>query len=81
MNLFKAILLGYVRHALTLAAGYFLAHGLIDQAGAQILLSAGLALAGLLWSAAQKVAAQFELDLSRKLLAQPLPPQPAPGKP
>jgi len=62
----KTILFSYLRHALTLGAGYLLAHGLVDQAGGQILLSAGLAIAGVAWSTAQKFAAQLELQLAAK---------------
>jgi hypothetical protein len=68
MNLLKSILLSYIRHALTLAAGYLLAHGLITQADGQLLLSAGLTLAGVAWSTAQKFAAQLELQLATKTL-------------
>ena len=68
MPLLKSIALSYIRHSLTLASGYLLAHGLIDQAGSQILLSAGLAIAGVAWSTAQKLAANLELDLARKAL-------------
>jgi hypothetical protein len=68
MPLLKTLLFSYLRHALTLAAGYLLAHGLVDQAGGQILLSAGLAIAGVAWSTAQKFAAQLELQLAAKTL-------------
>jgi hypothetical protein len=71
MNLFKNILLGYVRHGLTLVAGYLLGRGLIDQAGGEVLLSAGMALAGLLWSTGQKMAANLELEIARKAQGQP----------
>jgi hypothetical protein len=64
--MFKSIALGYVRHALTAAAGFLLAHGLIDQAGGQILASAGLAIAGLAWSAGQKLLASYELGLAKR---------------
>jgi hypothetical protein len=70
MNLIKNILLGYVRHGLTLAAGYLLGRGLIDQAGGELLLSAGMGLAGLVWSAGQKYAANLELQIARKTLPQ-----------
>ncbi len=69
MQLLRSILLAYVRHGLTLASGYLLAHGLIDQAGSQVLLSAGLAMAGVAWSTGQKLAAQFELELAKKAQA------------
>jgi len=62
----KSIALAYVRHGLTAAAGYLLAHGLIDQAGGQVLASAGLAIAGLAWSAGQKMFANYELELAKK---------------
>jgi len=61
MNLLKTILLGYARHALTAAAGYLLAHGLIQQADQEVLVSAGLALTGIAWSTANKVLHDYEL--------------------
>jgi hypothetical protein len=70
MNLLKNILLGYVRHGLTLAAGYLLGRGLIDQAGGEVLLSAGMALAGVAWSTGQKLAANLELEIARKAAPQ-----------
>jgi hypothetical protein len=66
MNLLKSILLGYVRHGLTAAAGYLLAHGLIAQADQQVILSAGLALAGVAWSTISKLAHDEELRLAQK---------------
>jgi len=69
MTLLKNIALAYIRHALTLASGYLLARGLIDQASSQVLLSAGMALAGVAWSTGQKLAANLELQIARK--AQP----------
>jgi hypothetical protein len=71
MQLLRSIALAYVRHGLTLASGYLLAHGLIDQAGSEILLSAGLAVAGVVWSTGQKFAAQLELQLALKEQALP----------
>jgi hypothetical protein len=68
MDLFKTILLGYVRHGLTAAAGYLLAHGLIEQADQQVLISAVLALAGIAWSTASKFIQNRELTLARKAL-------------
>jgi len=64
MSLLKPILFAYLRHALTAAAGYLLAHGLIDQAGGQVLASAGLALAGLAWTTLQKLAVYYALQNS-----------------
>jgi hypothetical protein len=66
MNLLKSILTGYVRHGLTAAAGYLLAHGLIGQQDQQVLMSAGLALAGVAWSTASKLIQQEELRLAQK---------------
>lgn len=65
MDLLKSILLGYLRHALTVAAGYLLAHGLIQQADQQVLISAGLALAGIAWSTVNKLIHDNELQLAR----------------
>jgi len=65
MNLLKSILLGYLRHALTVAASYLLAHGLIQQADQQVLISAGLALAGIAWSTVNKLIHDNELRLAR----------------
>ena len=47
---------------------YLLSHGLIDQSGAQILISAVLALAGVAWSTVSKMLAAYEL---RKASAAP----------
>jgi len=66
MDLFKTILLGYARHGLTAAAGYLLAHGLIQQADQQVLISAALALAGVAWSTLDKVIQNYELAKARK---------------
>jgi len=62
MDLIKSILLGYVRHGLTVAAGYLLAHGLVQQSDEQVLVSAGLALAGMAWSTGSKLIANYELQ-------------------
>lgn len=64
----RQILLGYLRHALTMGAGYLLSHGLVDQSGIQILASAVLAIAGVAWSTMQKVAADYEQQLARKVM-------------
>ena len=66
MNLLKPILLAYLRHALTAAAGYLLAHGLIQQTDQQVLISAALALAGVAWTTFDKLAATYELQKARK---------------
>ena len=66
MDLLKTILLGYARHGLTAAAGYLLAHGLIQQADQQVLISAALALAGVAWSTLDKVIHNYELAKARK---------------
>jgi hypothetical protein len=71
MNLLKSVLLGYARHGLTAAAGYLLAHGLISQENQQVLISAGLALAGVAWSTVSKFAHDEELQLARKAAPQP----------
>ena len=60
MDLLKSILLGYARHGLTAAAGYLLAHGLMQQADQQVFISAVLALAGIAWSTINKLAANYE---------------------
>jgi len=62
MDLIKSILLGYARHGLTAAAGYLLAHGLIQQADEQVLISAGLAIAGVTWSTINKLIHDYELQ-------------------
>ncbi len=67
MPLLKSILLGYLRHGLTAAAGYLLAHGLIQQADEQVLISAPLALAAVAWSTINKVIHDQELQIARKL--------------
>ena len=66
MNLLRPILLGYLRHGLTVAAGYLLAHGLIQQADQQVLISAALAVAGVAWSTLDKLIANYELQKSGK---------------
>jgi hypothetical protein len=75
----KAILFGYLRHALTVGAGYLLAHGLVDQAGGQILASAGLAIAGVAWSTGQKMASGYELRLAQKAMSSGILPPPRIG--
>jgi hypothetical protein len=64
----KSILFGYIRHGLTAGCGYLLAHGLVDQSGEQILISAVLGILGVLWSTGQKVAANYELKLAQKAM-------------
>ena len=61
MDLLKTIILGYLRHGLTAAAGYLLAQGLIQQADQQVLISAGLAVAGVAWSTINKLIQAREL--------------------
>lgn len=68
MELLKSILLGYARHGLTVAAGYLLAHGLIQQADEQVLVSAALALAGIAWSTADKLIRNYETSRAVKPL-------------
>ncbi len=70
MPLLKQILIGYLRHGLTALAGYLLAHGLIQQADQQVLISALLALAGVAWSTINKVMHDGELRLARTALPQ-----------
>jgi len=76
MDLLKAILLGYARHGLTIAAGYLLAHGLIQQADQQVFISAALALAGVAWSTMNKLIHDSELREARNgaLVPAMLPP-------
>jgi hypothetical protein len=64
MDLVKSIVTGYLRHGLTAAAGYLLAHGLIQTGDQQVLISAGLAAAGLAWSTVNKLA-QNRLELEQ----------------
>jgi hypothetical protein len=66
MDLLKSILIGYVRHGLTTFAGYLFAHGLLQQNDEQVLISAGIALAGLAWSTGSKIIANYELKEARK---------------
>jgi uncharacterized membrane protein YjjB (DUF3815 family) len=73
--LFKSILLAYIRHALTGGCGYLLAHGLVDQNGSQILISAALGILGVLWSTAQKLASSYELKLAQQAASVLPPPQ------
>ena len=73
MNLLKSILLGYARHGLTAAAGFLLAHGLIQQADQQVIISAGLALAGVAWSTINKLLQNAELRKSRNPAPQTAP--------
>jgi len=73
MNLLKSILSGYARHGLTAAAGYLLAHGLIQQADQQVLISAGLAVAGVAWSTVSKLIQEEELRLARQIAAPQTP--------
>jgi hypothetical protein len=78
MNLLKQILVGYLRHGLTALAGYLLAHGLIQQADQQVLISAVLALAGVGWSTINKVIHDNELRIARG--ATPLESSTGPAK-
>jgi len=71
MNLLKTILTAYLRHAITLAAGYLLSHGMIDQSGAQVMASAVLALAGVAWSTVSKLLADYELRKARNCILPP----------
>ena len=66
MDLLKTILTGYLRHGITILAGYLLSHGLINQSGAQIIASAVLALAGVAWSTAAKLIAHYELAAAKR---------------
>ncbi len=68
MPLLKQLLTAYLRHGLTAFAGYLLAHGLIQQADQQVIISAFLALAGVAWSTVNKVVHDNELQLARKAL-------------
>lgn len=70
MPLLKQIITGYLRHGLTALAGYLLAHGLIQQADQQVLISALLAIAGVAWSTINKVIHDAELRLARAALPQ-----------
>ena len=79
MDLLKTILLGYARHGLTAAAGYLLAHGLIQQADQQVLISAALALAGVAWSTIDKVLQNYELAKAREAMPPGIKPPATPG--
>jgi hypothetical protein len=70
-SLFKTIFLGWVRHGMTVGGVYLVNHGIVDQAGAQVLAGAVVAIAGLAWSAAQKVIAEKE----RQIALNTMPPQ------
>jgi len=75
MSLLTSILQAYLRHALTVAAGYLLAQGLIQQADQQVIISAGLALAAIAWSTLNKFVHAQELRLAKAATpsAQPAP--------
>ena len=45
---------GYVRHALTMLAGMLAAKGIIDESLAEMLVSAGMAAFGMIWSVLDK---------------------------
>jgi hypothetical protein len=77
MDLFKQLFTGYVRHGLTVAAGYLLAHGLMQQADQQIFISAGLGLAGIAWSTVSKLIHDQELRRARTMGPQQNPGAPA----
>jgi hypothetical protein len=66
MSLLKSILIGYIRHGLTAFAGYLFARGLVQQSDQQVLISAGVALAGVAWSTVNKLLQNRELALARK---------------
>jgi len=65
MDLLKLILTGYIRHALTIGCGYLLAHGFIEQSDTQVLMSAGLGIAGVAWSTINKYIQSRELTKAR----------------
>jgi hypothetical protein len=77
MDLLKQILLGYLRHGLTAFAGYLLARGLIQQADAQVITSALLALAGVAWSTLSKIIHDRELRLAQAPSTTPATPSAA----
>jgi len=68
MNLLKPLLLAYLRHSLTIASGYLLAHGLIQQTDQQVVISASLALAGVAWTTVDKLLTTYELQKTRVLV-------------
>jgi uncharacterized membrane protein YjjB (DUF3815 family) len=73
----KTIILGLVRHALTGACGYLISHGLVDQAGSQVLAGAVLGIAGVAWSAGQKLLQKYEVQVALKTMPPGiLPPAP-----
>jgi len=55
MSLINRIVLGILRHVLTLAAGTLLAHGVISGSQEEVVIGSTLALAGVGLSAAEKV--------------------------
>jgi multisubunit Na+/H+ antiporter MnhB subunit len=54
----KEIILGLIRHGLTAGGGALVTKGLVDQAGADQLVGAIIALAGAAWSIYEKVRAK-----------------------
>ena len=50
----REMILGIVRHILTLGGGYFVARGQIDASTADTLVGSVISLGGVVWSIAEK---------------------------
>lgn len=50
----KPVILGFIRHVLTIAAGSLATRGVIDGAEVEIIVGALIGLGGVLWSAFEK---------------------------
>ena len=53
-DLLQKILGGILRHGLTYGAGVLIAHGYLQSSQSEMLISASMALAGIVWSVARK---------------------------
>lgn len=50
----KAVILGVLRHILTLAGGFLVARGVLDESQVETLVGGAWAILGVLWSVVEK---------------------------
>jgi len=65
------IILGLIRHALTIVGGYYVARGKLDQGSADTIIGAASALIGVGWSIANKTSSS---DTPPQSIKKPLDP-------
>lgn len=75
LEILKPFLASTARHALTVAGGYLVAHGVINQNGTEQFVAAGMTLAGVGWSWWEKYGKQqtiADLKNARDILSAKL---------